>query len=154
MATGGVLGNFIKLGYSSSSPVSWTAITNILSIDKFFELMTPDIDTTVSGVSIRTSMPGIPEPPEVEFTLLADVDQATSPDQEFLRLRLMDGVAFWLRVERPAQRAHTTYRAEEFQAYVKGFAPSAPVDDKQTVKVTLRYSGNYAIYNAAATAIT
>lgn len=154
MAQGGVLGNFLKIAYSSSSPVSWTAITNILSIDKFFELITPDIDTTVSGVSIRTSMPGIPEPPEVEFTLLADVDQATSPDQEFLRLRLMDGVSFWLRVERPAQRAHTTFRAEEFQCYVKGFAPAAPVDDKQTVKVTLRYSGNYAIYNAGASAIS
>jgi len=154
MSTGGVLGNYIKLAYSSSSPVSWTAIANILSIDKFFELITPDIDTTVSGVTIRTSMPGIPEPPEVEFTLLADPDQSTSADQEFLRARLMDGVTFWLRVERPTNRTHTTFRAEEFQAYVKGFAPAAPVDDKQTVKVTLRYSGNYAIYNAGASAIS
>lgn len=157
MALQGVLGNGSKVGFSVSSPVSYTKIGQLMNIDKFLELVANIVDTTIMSTSnIMTGMPGMIPIPTFEFTLLADFDQATSPSHESLRQYSAGsglsnaGTVLWFRTEIPVNRAQTSFRAWEFQGFVNGYSPAVPIGDKQTVKVTVVFSGSYSVYNAAA----
>jgi hypothetical protein len=144
----GVLGNGLKAAYSTSSPLSWIQIPDIMAIDTPFDLITPDIDTSVSGVTIKTSMGGVADPPQPGFTKLSDPNPATGTAEEYLRLRQLDGVAVWFRFEVPTNRTATLFIGEIYQATVKQFMRSSPIFDKQTVKIVLRYAGNR-VYDSA-----
>lgn len=156
MATGGNIGNGTKVAYSSSSPVSWIAVAQLLDIPQFLTLVSNDVDTTVHSTSrLMTSMPGMIPVPEVQLELLADLDQSTTASHETLRTLQSAGTTIWWRVEIPTNRTQTTFRAFEFQAYVKEWTPDATkIAEAQKLKVVLRYAGNLAVYNAAASAIT
>lgn len=145
----GVLGNGLKIAYSVSSPISWIQVPDIMVFDKMFELVSPRIDTTVSGVSIKTTIAGIPDAPELSFTKLSDPNPSTGVAEETIRALQLAGTIVYWRWERPTNTARTLFRGEVFQGYVLSFGPSAPVTDKQTVKVVLSYSGGYVIDSTA-----
>lgn len=163
MATGGVLGNGTKVGFSISSPVTFTRVGQLINVDEFLQLVPDDVDTTVHSTSnIRTSISGMIEPPEFTMTLLADFDQATTTSHETLRqyqggsgYAATQGVVIWFGVEIPVNKAQSSFRRIEFQAYVKTYGPSLPIDDVQKVEITVRFSGTgIAWYNAGASVIT
>lgn len=162
MALQGVLGNGTKLAYSVSSPVSWTRVGQLQNIDEFLALIPEDVDTTVYSTSnIRTSMPGMIEPPEGRFTCLADFDPATSPSHETIRQYqsgsgyATQGAVIWWRIEAPVNRAQTLFRAWEFEAYIKDFTPSLPIDDAQKLEFSIRFSGTgIGVYPVGASQIT
>lgn len=152
MATGGVLGNGTKVGFSTSSPVSWTRVGQLMNIDSFLSLVPADVDTTVYSTSnIMTSMPGMIDTPEMAFTVLSDWNPSTSAAQETLRqyqsgsgLSTAGSTLYW-RVEVPTDRGQTSslFRAWEFQAFVKDMTPNIPIGDKQTTQFTVRFAGGY-----------
>jgi hypothetical protein len=158
MATGGVLGNGTKVGISSSgtSPITYTKVGQLMDIPTWLQLIAADVDTTVHGTSnIKTSMPGMIDPPDFGMMLLSDHDPSTSPTHETLRKAqqgsgdVTAGNDIYFRVEIPVNRQQTLFRAWNFAAYVKEYTPSAPIDDKQTTQVTVRYSGSYSVDSGA-----
>jgi hypothetical protein len=150
----GQLGNGTKIAYSNTSPVTWVNIPYIRSIDKWFELIPPKVDTFVSGDAIKTTIPGIPESPEIEFTIRYDANASNTVAHESLRSLQTAGTIVWWRTERPVNTPATLYRPEEFRGYVLSFSPTAPLDNIQEAKVVISYSGSYAIYPVEATEIT
>lgn len=155
MATGGVLGNGTKVGFSAASPVSWTRIGQVMDVTKFIQLISNLVDTTVYSTSnIMTTMPGMIPPPDVEFMLLADHDAATSPSHESLRAYQLAGTTVYFRFEVPVNRAQSSFRAWEFQAFVKEYSLDVKIADKQTTKVTITFAGGYSVYPAAASAMS
>lgn len=161
MALLGVLGNGTKVGFSISSPVSWTRVGQLKNIDEFLALIPEDVDTSVYSTSnIRTSMPGMIEPPEFRCTCLADFDPTTMPSHETIRQYqggsgyATQGTVIWWRIEVPVNRAQSSFRAWEFEGYVKDFNPSLPLDDAQTLEFSVRFSGTgIGVYPPGASAI-
>jgi hypothetical protein len=162
MALLGVIANGTKVAYSASSPVSWTRIGQLRNIPTFISLVADDLDTTVhSTSSIMTSAPGMIPPPEVQMELLADLDPVTSPAHETMRQYSVggqhanSGATIWLRIEVPSNRAQSAFRAWEFQCYVKDFTiPSLNPPELTLFNVTVKFSGNLAVYNPGASQIT
>lgn len=161
MALQGVLGNGTKIAFSATSPVTWTRIGQLMNIDKFPALTAAIIDTTVMGTSNQmTGMTGMIPIPSFEFTLLADLDQATSPAHETIRqygagsVSSQAGTVIWFRIEAPVNRGQTSFRAFEFQGIVNGWDLSLPIADKQTLKITVVLASSVQPYNAGASQIT
>lgn len=161
MALQGVLGNGSKIGFSAASPVAWTRVGQVMNFDKVLELIANIVDTTVMGTSnIMTGMAGMIPIPTYEFTVLADLDTATSPSHESLRQYSAGsglsqaGTVLYFRSEFPVNRAQTSFRAFEFQGFVNGYALSAPIGDKQSIKFTVVFSGGYSVYPPAASAMS
>ena len=44
-------------------------------------------------------------------------------------------------VEVPVDRARTEYTGFEFQGAVAGISPATPIDDRQTMEITVRFDG-------------
>lgn len=154
MATGGVIGNGTKVGFSenSTSPVTYLNVGQLLNIDQFLQLVADDVDNTVMGTSnIMTSMPGMIPAPEFQFTLLSDHDPATSPRHETLRKYQSGsgdasaGSNLLFRVEVPTNRAKTLFRGWQFTAYVKQYSANTPIGDKQTTQITAKFAGGYSV---------
>ncbi len=152
MATGGVLGNGTKVGFSATSTVSYTKVAQLMDIPKFISLVANDIDTTVHSTSrVMTSMPGMIPVPEIQLQALADLDQSTTPSHETMRGYQVNGTTVWWRVEIPVDRTQTNFRAWEFQAYIKEYTPNATkIASAQTVNFVLKYAGSLTVYNAGA----
>jgi hypothetical protein len=149
MATGGLLGNGVRVGFSSTSPVSFTSLANVLDVK--FPTETPDkIDKTTHGSSkYKKNFPGMVEVGDMEVTLLGDLDQATSAEIETLWAYAQAQTELWWRVEVPTNRAKTRFRPFEFYGYPANVEPGTPVQDKQTIKFTVVHSGEgIARYNA------
>lgn len=155
MATGGVLGNGVKVGYSANSPVSWTSVAQVLEVD--FPELTPDkVDTTVHGSSKwKRSMAGMIEVSDMTLTLLADTDPSTTPGHDALWDYNQSQTTVWWRVEVPSNRTQSAYTAFEFQGMVAGIKLATPIDDKQTLTVVIRFDGSSLTkYDPAASAIS
>jgi len=157
MALLGVLGNGCKIAFSSSSPVSWTRVPQLMSIDSFLSLVPADVDVTVYGTSnLMQSMPGMIDPPEMQFTCLADHNPATAPALDSLRQyqsgsgHANAGATIYWRVEVPTDRGQTSslFRAWEFRGFVKDLTNSVPIGDKQTTQYTVRFSADYWVTTA------
>ena len=137
MAASGVLGNGTKVGFSNSSPVTWTKVAQLMEV--VIPGLEPDeVDTTVhTAQKFMRSMPGMIKVTEMSMTLLADLDPATTPSHETLRtLNASQATIYW-RVEVPVNRAQTSFRAFEFQGWVKNYVTQPPIRDKQTSVVTV-----------------
>jgi hypothetical protein len=142
MATGGVLGNGVRVGYSAASPVSWTRVTQILEVT-FPQMVADDVDTTVHSTSrVKRNMPGMIEVSEMTLLLEADLDPATSASHDALWTLQKAGTTVWWRAEVPTDRTQSACVPFEFQGYVKSWAPSTPIDDKQTIEVVVRFDGD------------
>lgn len=152
MATGGVLGNGVKIGFALTSPQSYVRIAQVQNVDKFFSLTKPVVDTTVHSLStIKTAIQGLADPPQIQLTLLADNDQSSTPSHETLRLANLNNTVYWFRFEIPTNALQTIFRPIELQASVMTYDRSTlPIAGAQQTKVTLLYNGNYIEYNAAA----
>lgn len=149
MATGGVLGCGVRVGFSSTSPVSFTSLPDI--IDVVFPTEEPDkIDKTTHGSSkYKKNFPGMIEVGDMEVVMLGDLDQATSPEIETLWQHAQDQTELWWRLEVPTNRARTRFRPFEFYGYPAMVEPATPIDDKQTIKFKIVHSGEgIARYNA------
>jgi hypothetical protein len=131
-----------------------------MNIDSFLSLVPADVDTTVYSTSqIMTSMPGMIEPPEMQFTVLSDHNPSTSASLETLRqyqsgsgLSTAGSTLYW-RVEVPTDRGQTSslFRAWEFQGFVKDISNTVPIGDKQTTQYTIRFAGGYWVSTAVVT---
>ena len=142
MAQGGILGNGVRVAYSSSSPVSWQRLDQLLDIS-FPTFVADDIDSTVHGTSkLKRSMPGMVEVSEMTLTLLSDLDSATTPEQDALWDLNQAGTTVWWRVEVPVERDQSKCVPFEFQGYVKSWEPATPIDDRQTLNVVIRFDGD------------
>lgn len=155
MATGGVLGNGVRVGYSANSPVSWTRVAQLVEIE-FPSMEADDVDVTVHGVSrFKRSMPGMIEVSEMTLTLEADLDPATTPTHTALFDLSNAGTTVWWRIEVPVDREQTEAVAFEFQGNVKTWTLATPIDDKQTVEVVVKFDGDsFVMYEPAAFSIT
>jgi len=143
MAADGVLGSGVRVGYSASSPVSWTSITQILDCD-FPGIETDEVETTVHNATsptYRRHMAGLRDVKEMVLTLLADLDPATNATHQALFTMMKAGTTVWWRIEVPVNRAKTSFMAFEFQAFVKNWMPSTPQEDRQELEVTIRFDG-------------
>lgn len=155
MAQGGVIGNGSKVGYSVSSPTSYTKIGQLQDIPKFFTLVRNLVDTTVHSTSfIMTSISGMAPTPEVQLKVLADFDTVTGPTLEALRgFQNNSTTGIWFRIEVPVQGTQTTFRAWEFQGSVREFTPTIQIAAVQSVALTITFGGSLSVYNAAASVL-
>ena len=139
MALDGMIGNGIKVGYSAASPVSWTKIGQLLSIDPP-QFTSDKIDRTVSGTNrYKRSLPGMAEVSDLQMEILGDLDSATSPEQAAMLALFKTGEKVDWRIEVPVNRSQTSFRPMEFQGYVQSWRYGAPIDDRQTLTVTVAF---------------
>jgi hypothetical protein len=151
MAQGGLLGNGTKVAYSSSSPVSWTAIRQV--VDVVFPTYVADdvnIDTHSTTNKLHRTMAGLISVGNASVTVLSDPDPATGTDQAFLNARNLDGTSIWLRIERPVNRARTSFYGIVFSCTVKSSQPATPIADKQTTVYEFQFDGDSIQVDAAA----
>lgn len=155
MAQGGMIGNGVKIGYSTSSPVSYTSIGQILSLE-IPQLTADKIDRTVSSTNdYKRSMPGMIDVSDLTFELLQDLDETSGAAQRALLGFLKNGTTIYWRIEVPADRAQNECVPFEFQGFVSSWQPSAPVDDKQVLSVSVSFDdSDVTIYNATAFTLT
>ncbi len=155
MAKGGVLGNGTKVGFSAASPVTYTKLGQLRDIPQFISLIANDVDTTVHSSSrLMTSMPGMIPPPEVKIQVLADLDQASSADQESLRTLQANGTTVWWLIEIPVDRLQSSFRGFSFTGYIREWTPdAAKVASEQLLNISIKYAGALIVTNAGASVL-
>jgi hypothetical protein len=142
MATGGVLGNGVRVGYSAASPVSFTRVPQLLDVT-FPTFVYDEVDSTVHGTSkLKRSMPGMITVSEMTMTFLSDLDETTTASQQALFALNQAGTSLWWRVEVPVNREQSKCVAFEFQGFVKSWEPSTPIEDRQTLQVVVKFDGD------------
>lgn len=151
MAQGGLLGNGTKVAYSQNSPVSWTQIPQVT--DVVFPTQVADdvnIDTHSVTNKLHRTMAGLITVGNASVTFLSDPDPSTGTAEKFLQDRNDDGTSIWLRIERPVNRARTSFYGIVFSATVKSVQPTTPIADKQTTLVEFQFDGTSIQRDAAA----
>jgi hypothetical protein len=142
MAKGGVLGNGFKVAYSLTSPVSWVEMDDVLDMT-FPTWQAAKVEITTSSVTnkLRRYMAGLIEVGDPGFTVLADFNPVTSPNQSALRAANKTGASLWWRFEVPTNRERTEFWGITFQAGVLNYNPDTPIDGRQTVHFDLSFDG-------------
>ena len=156
MATGGVLSNGVKVGYSASSPVAWTSVGQILNVE-IPGLEPEEVETTVHGTSsFRRFMRGMIDVTELTVTCLGDLDEGTSVAYDALFDYQAAGTTLYWRVEVPVNRTQTEYTAFEFQGWVKNWRPiTGEPGSRQELEFSVRFDGTaFSKYEAGASAIS
>ena len=156
MATGGILSNGVKVGYSASSPVSWISVGQILNVE-IPGLEPEEVETTVHGTSnFRRFMRGMIDVTEMTVTCLGDLDEVTSAAYDALFDYQALGTTLWWRVEVPVDRAQTEYTAFVFQGWVKNWRPVVGEPGvRQELEFSVRFDGtDFSKQLAGASAIT
>lgn len=156
MATGGIINNGTKFAYSAASPVSWTRLGQILESPEL-GIERDKVDTTVHGSSIfKRSMPGMAEVMPMTLKLLSDPNQSTSAAQDAMRTYCVAGTTIYFRAEIPVDRSQSSFRAVEFQAYVRSFVLSGGTpEDRQECELTVEFDDSaWTWYNAGSSAIS
>ncbi len=143
--TTGVISN-IRVGFASSSPVTWTPITKILDV-KLPTKTTADVDTTVfSSSRFRTNISGFTEISALELTLLADMKETnatTGTVQKTLWDLQISQADVYVRYEITADSADGEWSGFEFGARVGSWEPAGAVGDKLTLKVVFKNVDTY-----------
>lgn len=155
MALEGMIGNGVKIAYSASSPVSWTALGQVRNAE-VPQLVRDKIDRTVhSAYGYKRSLPGMIDVSDLTLTILQDLNNSTSPAQRQLLTYLKAGTTVWWRIEIPTDRAQGAYAALEFQGFVMSWQPSAPVDGVQELTAVIAFDGTeISLYPSGASTIT
>lgn len=114
---GGVPSHLIKLGVSTSSPVSWKRITGQLSFAPPSE--DPErINVTAYGDPRQKFISGLPGTSEMVVRTLCDMDPSTNQwIDDVIDLRNSQNNAWW-RFEIPVDRSGTNYVAAVFSGRV------------------------------------
>lgn len=141
MATGGVGGNGVRVGFSSASPVSWTGVGQLADAD-IPGLLRDKLASSVHGSAFKRSMPGMKEVPDLNLMLLADLNPATLAAHSALKTHLDAGTTLWWRFEVPEDRAAGSCIAFEIQAWVQKWQPKAPQEGRQEIEVALVFDGD------------
>lgn len=144
MATGGYINNGVRIGYSASSPVSWTRIGQV-AVAPTFGIERDKVDSTVHGTSIfKRSMPGMAEVPLGEMVLIADLNPSTTPTHDAMRSAVLAGTTYWFRIEFPVDRSQSQFRAVEFQAYVRTWMVNGESpEERQEIQCALEFDSDY-----------
>jgi hypothetical protein len=155
MAADGLLGNGVKVAYSAASPVSWIRVPQVLNV-VIPGLEFDEVETTVHSTGgLRRFIPGLGDVTEMELELLADLDETTTASYNALFNFQAARTTIWWRIEVPTTRAQTKFTAFEFQGFVKTWKADPPIDDRQTLMVTVRFDGtSFSKLSAGASAIT
>lgn len=156
MAANGLLGNGVKVGYSAgSSPFTWIRIPQVLNV-VIPGLEIDEVETTVHSTGgLRRHIGGLADVSEMEMELLADLDETTNATQDAMFDYQAARTTLWWRVEVPTTRAQDKFVAFEFQGFVKTWMPDPPIDDKQSLNVSVRFDGDtFLKMNAGASQIT
>lgn len=112
---------------------SANVIGEVFNIDPF-EISVDEIDVTTyaSEDKYREYMAGLLEPGEISFE--CHIDESDAGQNE--AIAALGGAAESFELEFPSAVAKW-----EFDAYVSGYAPSSPLDDKMTATITLKLTG-------------
>jgi len=155
MAQGGMIGNGVKIAFSASSPVSWTAVGQILNVE-IPQLVADKIDRTVHSTNrYKRSLPGMIDVSDLSLEILQDLATTSGAQQRQLLTYLKAGTTIYWRIEIPVDRNQTTYTAIEFQGYVGTWQPSAPIDDKQVLSCTIVFDdSDITLYGDGASTIS
>lgn len=155
MALNGMVGNGVKIAFSASSPVAWTAVGQILNAE-IPQLVRDKIDRTVhSTYGYKRSLPGMIDVSDLTLEILQDLDTATSGPQATLLTYAKAGTTIWWRIEIPTDRAQSSFAAIEFQGYVMSWQPSAPIADAQKLTAVIAFDGtDISLYPTGASAIS
>lgn len=155
MAQSGVIGNGTKVGYGAASPVTWINVGQLLNAD-VPGLAQDEIETTIHSTGgFKRFMRGLKDVTEMGLTLLADLDETTDVVQDALFDYQAAGTTLWWRIEIPTARDQSRFTAFEFQGFVKNWLPSAPIEGRQELRVTVRFDGtSFAKYPAGASQIS
>jgi len=155
MAQGGLLGNGVKVGVSTSSPVSYTRIPQVT--DAVLPQFTADkvnIDTHSTTNNLHRNRAGLNDVADASVTVLSDMNPVTAPALETLRLANQNGTTIWIRYEIPTDDTRTVFRGCEFSCTVGSFTPSTPIADKQTTQYNFVFNGDSVGWSAAVGAST
>jgi hypothetical protein len=149
MAASGVLGNGTKVAFAYTSPAFWMPLAQLQDVPQFIDLVANDVDITVQKPDrIMTSMPGMIPPPEIKLVCLEDLDPVTCMSQELARVFQEYGTNLSWRVEVPTDRTVTTFRAFEFQGYIREWTPRcAQVTISQILNLSIKFGGALVIYD-------
>jgi len=153
MAQGGVLGFGTKVAFSSTSPTTWTQVPQLLELG--FPGFEPDeVETTVHGsLPYRRNIRGLID--VGEMTLRVQADLASNSVHRQLRQLQLAGTTVWWRIEAPENREKTSWVGFEFQGWVKNWVLETPIDDQQTIEITVRFDGtDFAMYAPGASQIS
>lgn len=153
-ATGGVLGNGVKVGISDNSPMTYTKITQVLEVT-VPKIVADRLEKTTHGSGgYKSFMSGLKDVSPTELMLLTDLDPATTASHDKLLLLSKSKNTVWVRIEIPVSRdlATTLFRYIIFQASVSEFSVDTPIGDKQVTNVTLQFEGTDVEIGAAPTA--
>lgn len=142
MAQGGQIGSGIRAGYSTNGGSSWVEIEQIMEGDPP-QFERDDVETTVHGVtSVRTEIPGLSTVSDARLLLLADFDRNTTPSHLGLKDLESSQATILFRYEIPidADLSTTDYFVYSYNARVKSWAPTTPIDDKKTIEVMFKFA--------------
>jgi hypothetical protein len=140
MAKGGVIGNGIKIGYSTAlSPPTYTTMASEVEV-KVPGLVADKINSSVHGASsFKRHMPGMIEVGDLEITFLGDLDAATSADQAAMLTHLKSGDTIAWRIEIPVTRSQASVVPVTYNGWVQSWEPGTPREDKQTMVAKIVY---------------
>jgi hypothetical protein len=140
MANGGVGGNGVRVGFSASSPVSWTSIGQLADAD-IPGLLRDKIPSSVHGSGFKRHMPGMKEVPDLNMLLLADLNPATLAAHSALKTHLEAGTTLWWRFEVPEDRDAGSCIAFEIQGWLQKWQPKAPLEGRQEIETAIVFDG-------------
>ncbi len=153
MAQGGLLGNGVKVGISTGSPVSWTRLLQVTDVvPPNFTADKVNIDTHSTTNNLHRNRSGLNDVSDASVTQLSDLNPVTNAGGELLRLANINGTTIWIRIEIPVNDAKDSFRACEFSCTVSAFAPSTPIADKQTTQYTFVFNGDSVGWSASVAA--
>jgi hypothetical protein len=143
MAQGGQIGSGIRAGWSTDSGSTWTEIEQIMEGDPP-QKERDDVDTSVHGnTGIRTEIPGMSTVSDARLLMLGDFDRATTPSHLGLAdlEDSQDTVLFRYEIPIDADLTTTNYFVYQYNARVKSWKPSTPIDDKKTIEAMFKFAG-------------
>ena len=132
------IGQGVRIGYTTtaSAPYTWNRIKEITEFAPP-EINYDEVDVTSHDTNgWKRSIPGLKEVGDVEFSFL--YDDADTIHTGLYSLYTNRTIARWA-FEIPESTAGK-YTRYEFKAWVKGYKLEAPMDDKKTVSITLKFS--------------
>ena len=142
-STNGLLAD-VRVAYAASSPNTWLKLEQLADC-KVPVLEADEVETTTYGQIYHRNIPGLFKVSDLELTFLRDPVLSSAPYQNALFDYSVSGTELYWRVEIHGDQTLTTnlWEAYTFLGRVASFEPAAPIGDKETLMVKVRFSGTY-----------